>query len=35
MLASMLFKAGFPAGAAELPTQTELLKDITFVAQKK
>jgi quinoprotein glucose dehydrogenase len=35
ILAFMLFKAGFPAGAAELPTQLEALKDITFVAQKK
>jgi mono/diheme cytochrome c family protein len=35
VLAFMLFKAGFPEGASELPTQTELLKDIKFVAQKK
>jgi len=35
VLAFMLFKAGFPSGAAELPTQLELLKDIKFVAQKK
>jgi mono/diheme cytochrome c family protein len=35
VLAFMLFKAGFPAGAAELPTQLEVLKDIKFVAQKK
>jgi len=35
VLAFMLFKAGFPAGAAELPTQLEGLKDIKFVAQKK
>ncbi|MBI3401253.1 MAG: cytochrome c [Acidobacteria bacterium] len=35
VLAFMLFKAGFPAGAAELPTQVEVLKEIKFVAQKK
>jgi mono/diheme cytochrome c family protein len=35
VLAFILFKAGFPTGTAELPTQTELLKDIKFVAQKK
>ncbi|MBI3491291.1 MAG: cytochrome c [Acidobacteria bacterium] len=35
ILAFMLFKAGFPTGAAELPTQTEMLNQIKFVAQKK
>lgn len=35
VLAFMLFKAGFPAGATELPTQLEVLKEITFVAKKK
>jgi mono/diheme cytochrome c family protein len=35
ILAFMLFKAGFPPGAAELPTQTELLKDLKFAATRK
>jgi mono/diheme cytochrome c family protein len=35
ILAFMLFKAGFPAGAADLPAQAEVLNQIKFVAQKK
>lgn len=35
VLAFMLFKAGFPSGATDLPAQTEVLKDIKFIALKK
>lgn len=35
ILAFMLFKAGFPTGAAELPAQTDVLNQIKFVAQKR
>lgn len=34
ILSFMLFKAGVPAGKAELPTQTEVLGTIKFVASK-
>ena len=34
ILAFVLFKSNFPAGATELPTQTEMLNGIKFVASK-
>ena len=34
VLAYMLSKAGVPAGTTELPTQTEMLAQIKFMAQK-
>jgi mono/diheme cytochrome c family protein len=34
ILAYMLSKANVPAGSAELPTQTEMLKGIKFLASK-
>ena len=34
VLAYVLFKSNFPAGQTELPTQTEILNGIKFVAQK-
>ena len=34
ILAFVLFKSNFPAGATELPTQTEVLNTIKFVASK-
>jgi mono/diheme cytochrome c family protein len=34
ILAYMLFKGNYPAGQAELPTQTEVLSTIKFVAAK-
>jgi S-disulfanyl-L-cysteine oxidoreductase SoxD len=34
IMSYMLMKAGVPAGKAELPTQTEVLKTIKFLAQK-
>lgn len=34
ILSYTLFKAGVPAGKTELPTQTELLAQIKFAAQK-
>jgi S-disulfanyl-L-cysteine oxidoreductase SoxD len=34
ILAYVLFKGNYPAGQTELPTQTEVLNTIKFVAQK-
>jgi mono/diheme cytochrome c family protein len=34
ILSYMLFKGGFPAGSNEMPTQTEMLSSIKFLAQK-
>ena len=34
ILAFVLFKSNFPAGTTELPTQTEVLNTIKFVASK-
>jgi S-disulfanyl-L-cysteine oxidoreductase SoxD len=34
ILAFVLFKSNFPAGQAELPTQTEMLNTIKFIASK-
>ena len=34
ILAFVLYKSNFPAGATELPTQTEVLNTIKFMAMK-
>jgi mono/diheme cytochrome c family protein len=34
ILAFVLYKSNFPAGQAELPTQTEMLNTIKFIASK-